>query len=139
MNEPAGDCPRFSTCSVNNCPLDESYPNLLVYPNDKERVCPMEKGVRVRIAACYPGVLRFNGLTEREFKARKRYDSLSPEQKAALAEQAKKGLLLLRSKKTTDNSQGVTLPEKTPQRPIVVGLEVESARFTENHRNQGKQ
>jgi len=70
-------CSRWDSCSVNNCPLDPFYPNRVVCRDDKERVCPVEKGVRLRAAAQFPGVLRFAGLTSREFKAKARWDNLS--------------------------------------------------------------
>lgn len=70
MKTIASECPRWPSCSVNNCPLDPRYPNLPVRPGDKERKCTMEKGVRVRIAAKYPGQLPMNGLTRTEHAAK---------------------------------------------------------------------
>ena len=58
----ARECPRFSSCSVNNCPLDPHPAN----PADKEIKCYMEKAVRQRIAAKYPGELANGGRTARE-------------------------------------------------------------------------
>jgi len=66
MLQIARECLRWPSCSVNNCPLDEEYPNRFVSPQDKEKQCPMEKPVRVRIAAKHPGQLPLNGLTRAE-------------------------------------------------------------------------
>jgi hypothetical protein len=66
----ARQCPRFDRCSVNRCPLAVGYPNQFVHPGDKRRRCTLEKGVRVRIAATSPGVLRMAGLTSAEHSAK---------------------------------------------------------------------
>jgi hypothetical protein len=71
----AKECPRYISCSVNNCPLDPDYPNLFVAKDDKEKRCTMEKGVRTRIAATAPGTLRLEGSTVAEAAARKCYES----------------------------------------------------------------
>lgn len=71
----ARQCPRFPACSANQCPLDEGYPNQVVHPDDRERRCTMEKGVRLRIAATAPGTLAMSGLTVPEHAATKCYES----------------------------------------------------------------
>lgn len=89
---PYRECPRFDKCNVNNCPLHQSYPNLVVDYEDKEPKCTIEKGVRVRIGSQYPAVLKYQGLTVREWTAKQRYDGLSPAEKMQLATMGKKAL-----------------------------------------------
>lgn len=64
---PNRECPRFNSCSVNNCPLDTGYPDYPASPLDGETTCTLGKTIRIRIAAKYPGVLRFEGLKSREY------------------------------------------------------------------------
>lgn len=92
------ECPRYSECSVNNCPLHIDYPGLYVDKEDKEKVCDMEKQVRIRISSKYPDVLKYQGLTVREWTAKKRYESLPEEEKASIAERGKKALLDIKNK-----------------------------------------
>jgi hypothetical protein len=99
---PATECPRYAGCSVNNCPLTTRYPHWPVDPNDVSRACPMEKGVRVRIAARHPGALQYGGLTKAEHTARARYDALPADVKARMAEQGKARLLARREKATSE-------------------------------------
>lgn len=75
------DCPRYKKCSVNNCPLDSAYPNRVTAEGDIEHKCTIAKTIRSRIAAKYPGVLKFEGLTPREFTAKKNWENLSEEEK----------------------------------------------------------
>lgn len=77
---PFKKCPRYAKCSVNNCPLHPEYPDLYIDPEDLEKKCTMEKPVRTRIAAELPGILKYEGLTPREYSAKKRWDSLSEEE-----------------------------------------------------------
>jgi len=58
----ARECPRFKSCSVNNCPLDPHPVN----PADQQTKCTLAKSIRQRIAAMYPGQLANDGLTPRE-------------------------------------------------------------------------
>lgn len=90
---PARLCPRFSHCSVNRCPLEESYPNQIVLPDDKEKRCTIEKQVRVRISNQFPGLLKLGGLTSQEYAGKVAY-----EQKplAVKNEMAQKGIERLR-------------------------------------------
>jgi hypothetical protein len=97
MNQyPPKLCPRFDACSVNNCPVDPAYPTLFVDPKDKAKVCPMEKGVRLRIAVSFPFLLPMLGHTTREWAGKQRYDSLSPAVKAQMAKQCRDNLSLQR-------------------------------------------
>lgn len=104
--EPYRECPRFKTCSVNNCPLHQQYPNLLSDPEDPDQRCKMEKGVRVRIGAQYSKILKFQGLTTREYGAKIRWESLSPEEQQERIAKAKL-LHLTRSVKNEISSAGV--------------------------------
>lgn len=70
MTAPYLECPRFSKCSVNNCPLHPGYPTLYTDPEDKETVCKLGKTYRVRIAEKYPDTLQMDGLTKREYASK---------------------------------------------------------------------
>jgi len=87
--QPLFDCPRFDACSVNACPLDPQYPDRPSHPDDFERKCTLGKTYRERIAARYPGALRFDGLTSREWKARRRVEAMTPEEREELRERAR--------------------------------------------------
>lgn len=89
MTNPSLDCPRFQTCSVNNCPLHPDYPDLAVSPLDPERRCILGKTRRLQIAGRYQGVLRFGGLKAREFHTKQRLDS-DPVEYAKIATRLKK-------------------------------------------------
>ena len=95
----ARQCPRFPSCSVNRCPLDEGYPNQFVDRHDREKRCTMEKGVRLRIAATAPGTLRLSGLTTMEAAARARFESFSVAHKANLVSMGKANLAALHNDK----------------------------------------
>lgn len=90
MKEPYTECPRFDRCSVNCCPLDPEPKSF--HPMDKERVCMMEKQVRIRISGRHPNVLPMGGLTGREYAARKRYDALPLAVKVEMARKGKERL-----------------------------------------------
>lgn len=106
-------CSRWDSCSVNNCPLDPGYPILPTLPDDSQKSCTVEKGVRLRAASKFPGVLKYGGLTTREYAARQHYDALSPEKKAAMVERAKTTLKSVRKDKTTKIGQQSASGERT--------------------------
>lgn len=55
-------CPRFVSCEVNKCPLDEDYHERNKLKGEKR--CNMRKSVRLRIAKQFPQVkLPFEGYT----------------------------------------------------------------------------
>lgn len=93
---PFYDCPRYLHCNVNNCPLHPTYPNLPIEPEDYEKKCTIAKSIRSRVSAQFPGVLKHEGLTPREFEGRKRWNSLSPEEQEKRRNQAK----ILRARQT---------------------------------------
>lgn len=80
---PFYQCPRYAKCSLNNCPLHPGYPNLIADPEDVEQKCGISKNVRTRIAAEFPAVLKFEGLTSKEFTAKRVWESLSLEEQEA--------------------------------------------------------
>lgn len=94
---PLYKCPRYSKCSVNNCPLHPAYPDLPVDEGDTEQKCNMEKNVRLRISAEFPGVLKFDGMTPREFTGAKKWAELPPEEKERRQEKARLNLFSYRS------------------------------------------
>lgn len=95
---PYEECPRYSTCSVNICPLDPDQDLRTTSKLDKEQECPMEKQVRVRIGTKYPDLLPKGGLKPKEWAAQQRFLSLSPAQR----EEAKKRLSAYHFKKGGD-------------------------------------
>ncbi len=104
--EPYRECPRFKTCSTNNCPLHPLYMYLHTDPDDPEPRCTMEKQVRERIGAKYPAILKYQGLTSREYGAKIRWEALSPEEQQERIARAKL-LHLTRSVKNEIGSPGV--------------------------------
>lgn len=88
MKSAAMLCPRWDGCSVNACPLDPHPP----HPLDKEPRCTMEKNVRVRIAAQFPGMIPRGGLSVREYTAAQSYARLPLPTKLMMAERGKVAL-----------------------------------------------
>ena len=86
MKQIARTYPRFSTCSVNNCPLD---PNPCAIAEDKEPRCTMAKSIRMRLAGATPGALPRGGLTKREYGSTAWFARLSPTSSAAVIERLK--------------------------------------------------
>jgi len=83
-------CPRYNRCSVNNCPLHPIYPDLQTDEEDVEKKCGVAKSIRIRIAGEFTGVLKFNGLTAGEYKAKQRYENMSDENKTKMKESLSK-------------------------------------------------
>ena len=75
-------CPRYSKCSANNCPLHPVYPHILVCPEDGEQKCKVAKNIRIRISSESPGKLKYGGLTSREYTAKQKWESMTPEEQA---------------------------------------------------------
>jgi len=74
-------CNRFPSCSVNNCPLDPEYPERYVDPSDPEKKCKYAKSYRMQIAEQFPGLLKFGGLTQLEYKRKQRWNAMPEEEK----------------------------------------------------------
>lgn len=107
-------CPRFDSCSVNNCPLGPAYPNRLVHPDDNQKSCPMEKSVRARIAKRFPGLLPMQGLTRPEYAGKMAFDQKPVALKCQLAQQGRDSLKRLRN--------GFSLQTARPATPSEVPL-----------------
>ncbi len=90
IHQPYRLCPRFKECSVNNCPLHPNYPNLVMDPADSEPRCTLAKPYRVKVAEKFPGILKYGGMTTREFQGKSAWDSLTPEEQAKKREALKK-------------------------------------------------
>lgn len=88
MSSPNRECSRFDKCSVNNCPLLPSYPAKVIDEDDREQKCSMEKQVRFRIGSQYPNLLKWQGLTSREWTGKQKFDSMTPEQKEEIRQRA---------------------------------------------------
>ena len=104
---PFFDCPRYMKCSVNNCPLHPKYPDLPIDDGDIEQKCTMEKQVRIRIAAEYPSVLKYEGMTPREFTGAKKWAELSPEERERRQEIARLNLVSAQSYKSKGNTSPI--------------------------------
>jgi hypothetical protein len=61
----------------------------MAHPDDKERKCPMEKGVRSRIGQKYPDLLPLLGLTKAEGSAREKWNQMTPDQRTAQVERGR--------------------------------------------------
>ena len=62
---PYYECPRFEKCNVNKCPLDPDIDLRNSVKTDEK--CTMEKQVRYKIGKKYPNLLKYQGLTKREW------------------------------------------------------------------------
>ena len=112
---PYRECPRFNTCSVNNCPLHPGYPALYNDLGDHERKCTMEKQVRDRIGSRYPDLLKFRGLTRSEWSGRERYDAMPTEDKRRLVERGLRGLIKAKSSAfQRQRTPGIHNPSEPP-------------------------
>ena len=78
---------------MSGSPSGDTHPT---NPADKETKCPMEKSVRLRIAARFPGRLPMGGLTKKEFAGKLAFDQKPPAVKAAQIEAGKAVLRKLR-------------------------------------------
>ncbi len=108
MKEPYHECPRFMRCSVNNCPLHPSFPELYIDPNDFQVRCNLEKEVRFRIGSKYPGILKYQGLTPQEWAGKKRFEGLPDQDKEIVRERARRSILS--ACETDVHLEGVRLP-----------------------------
>ena len=95
---PAKECPRWNRCSVNRCPLDPGYTAFPVDSADLERKCPMEKNVRRRIGQKYPELLPLLGLTAAEAAGLAKWNNMTLEERAALAQRGLTTLKRLRER-----------------------------------------
>ena len=75
------ECPRFMKCSVNNCPLHPSFPEIYTDPDDFQVKCKLEKEVRLKIGSNYPDLLKYQGLTPQEWAGKKSFEGLSDQDK----------------------------------------------------------
>ena len=75
---PYHECPSFERCSCNNCPLD---PDASVVGGEYrfglpgEDKCRAYKPTRIRIGSKYPHILKYKGLTSREYQSKKQWES----------------------------------------------------------------
>jgi hypothetical protein len=104
--EPFYDCPRYAKCNVNKCPLHPKYPELITDPEDEEMKCDLAKSIRVRIAADFPDILKFNGLSPREYSAKSRWENMSPEEQREIKERGAKQLKKLSDIQGTSEHKG---------------------------------
>ena len=73
-------CPRFSHCEKNKCPLHKNFYKLKSFMDDPDgKRCDLAKNIRKRTAKIYN--LSWQGLTEKELSARRKWDNLSQKEK----------------------------------------------------------
>jgi hypothetical protein len=87
------ECPRFMKCSVNNCPLHPSFPEIYTDPDDFQVKCKLEKEVRLKIGSNYPDLLKYQGLTPQEWAGKKSFEGLSDQDKEIVRERARRSIL----------------------------------------------
>ena len=73
------NCYRFSSCSVNNCPLNHDYPHGFVHEDDPEQECTCPKKDRMKIAEKFPSMLKYGGMTVREYNTKEILEAISEE------------------------------------------------------------
>ena len=72
------NCPRFSKCNVNNCPLSSRYPKGFISQGDREQKCTLAKSICLRLGTNTD--LKYRGLTVREFKGLNSWAMKTPEE-----------------------------------------------------------
>ncbi len=88
---PEENCPRYKECSKNKCPLHKDYDFLEDYKGDDwEFCCPYSKKctskrIRRKIGKAFN--LRQEGMTNREFKATKRWENMPEDKKKSKIKQ----------------------------------------------------
>jgi len=121
-------CPRYSKCSVNDCPL---CPGMFISDSsDPEHKCTLAKSIRHRIGKQFN--LSNQGLKSRELQAKKLWESLSPEQQQAKKDNIQKISLITRlsakgykiAPKTniiseTHKQNDINSPEQASETPIL--------------------
>lgn len=105
--EPYRECSRFQHCSVNNCPLSPGYPDHYTDPDDYEKKCTIAKSIRVRIGSQHLDILKFGGLTRREFAGRKAWEGLTESQRATITARGKKTLNALHSHRQNEKDVSI--------------------------------
>lgn len=108
--KPYRECPRYNKCSVNNCPLHPIFPELYLDPEDSQLKCTLEKEVRFRIGSKYPNLLKFQGLTPREWAGKKRFEGLTDQDKELVRDRARRAIRSACQPEVTLDGVRLTLP-----------------------------
>lgn len=66
------------------------YPDLHTDQEDPDRKCTLAKPFRVKISENFPGVLKYGGLTAKEYVSSLRWNTLTPEEREQRIENLKK-------------------------------------------------
>ena len=108
--KPYHECPSFLNCSCNRCPLDPEM-NTRIHYSDEPK-CKANKPTRLKIAqkfnSLYPNLLPHQGLTAKEYAGKKRWDSLTDEQREKITTQGLKSLKLMKT--------GIELKDETNEK-----------------------
>ncbi len=73
--------------------MHPSFPELYIDDDDFQVKCKLEKEVRLRIGSKYPDILKFQGLTPKEWAGRKRFEGLPDQDKEIVRERARRSIL----------------------------------------------
>lgn len=63
--KPYHECPRFDNCGAPKCPLDPEMMSRNRYPGEEK--CKAQKPTRYKIGKKYPELLKYQGLTTKEW------------------------------------------------------------------------
>ncbi len=83
MNQPYCECPSFLKCSAPRCPLDPEIADRIRYPEEEK--CKANKPTRTKIGSKYPELLKYQGLTSREWLGKQRWANLTPAKRDEIA------------------------------------------------------
>ena len=92
---PYRECPSFNNCSAPRCPLDPEIKDRIRLKGEEK--CVAWKTTRLKIAQRYPNLLKYGGLTAREWYGKKNWDNKSDAEKEFFTEQGTKRLKLAKS------------------------------------------
>jgi hypothetical protein len=100
VKAPYHECPSFEVCSCNLCPLDPDLEMRTGLPGEEK--CRAHKPTRLKIACRYLNLLKYQGLTVKEWVGLRSWSALSEEERGRV-----KGRLnaYSRLQKTKQNSQ----------------------------------
>ena len=94
---PYYECPSFNICNCNLCPLDPYVDEKIGLKDDEK--CRAQKPTRMKIGSKYPGLLKYQGLTGKEWAGFSRWSGLSEEEKKKVKDRLNRNLLQKRKQK----------------------------------------
>jgi hypothetical protein len=100
---PYHECPSFEVCSCNVCLLDPDVEQKTRMEGEEQ--CRAHKPTRHRIGSKYPNLLKYRGLTRKEWTGKMRWENMTDTQRDAQRE------ILARAYSKIKKTQGKPLPE----------------------------